>query len=344
MRVKRRLCWPIVFSIIAASLCQAQADENSTESANVGTEQTRQQIAEAGNREAQNELGIIAQGNHDYRGAFNWFQLAANQGLSGAQVGLGFLYDMGLGVEKDFDQAAHWYGLAAAQGDPDGEFDLAMCYLHGEGVEQDQTLARKWFSSALKHGDGGRSLNGIGLTYEDGQRDYAEAFHWYLKAAEMGFGEAQYNVCRMSAQGLGTAADYPEAVKWCSKLADSGDEWGQFGMGRIYEDGTGVPPDPVKAFQWYRKSAEQGNPAAQVSLGAMYSDGKGVRRDPVKAYMWVAVAGSGKHPDAQAALETLTDNMNKRQISAAQALALKWMQEHPPDPEKSLDHIEYTPQ
>jgi TPR repeat protein len=93
------------------------------------------------------------------------------------------------------------------------------------------------------------SANGVGLTYEDGQRDSAEAFHWYLEAAEMRFGEASYNVCRMAAQGLGIAADYPEAIKWCSKLADSGDEWGQFGMGRIYEDGTGVPPDPVKAFQ-----------------------------------------------------------------------------------------------
>jgi uncharacterized protein len=164
-----------------------------------------------------------------------------------------------------------------------------------------------------------------------------------LEAVEMGLGEASYNVSRMAAQGLGVAAD-PEAIKWCSKLADCGDEWGQFGIGRIYEDGTGVPPDPVKAFQWYRKSAEQGNPAAQLGLGAMYSDGKDVRRDLVKSYMWVAVAGSGKHPDAQAALETLTDNMTKRQISAAQALALKRTRKPPRDPEKSLDHIEYKPQ
>lgn len=257
MRVETRLCWLIASSIIAASLCQAQADESSTEGVNVGTEQTRQQEAEAGDRAAQNELGIIAQDNHDYRGAFHWFQLAANQGLSGAQVGLAFLYDMGLGVEQDFDQAAHWYGLAAAQGNTDGEFDLALCYLHGEGVEQDETLARKWFSSALKHGDGGRSLNGMGLTYDLGsQRDYTEAFRWYMKAAEVGFGDAQYNVCRMTAQGLGIATDYPVAVKWCSKLADSGDEWGNTGWGGFMRtaqacrpilqrrpDGTGSPPN-----------------------------------------------------------------------------------------------------
>jgi uncharacterized protein len=105
-----------------------------------------------------------------------------------------------------------------------------------------------------------------------------------------------------------------------------------------------VIADLAKAFHWYLKSAEQGNPAAQLSLGVMYSDGIGVQRDLVKAYMWVAVAGSGKHPDAQVALETLTDNMNERQISAGQALALKWTREHPRDPEKSLDHIEYKPE
>jgi uncharacterized protein len=258
MRVETRLSWLIVSSIIAASLCCAQEHGSGLDDATALTEPSLQQKADAGDREAQNQLGIIAQDNHDYGGAFKWFQLAANQGLSGAQVGLGFLYDMGLGIEKDIDQSAHWYGLAAAQGNPHGEFGLAICYLHGEGVEQDQILARKWFSSALKHGDGGRSLNGIGLTYDDGsRRDYTEAFRWYMKAAEVGYGEAKYNLCRMAAQGLGTAADYPEAVKWCLKAAESGDEWGQFGMGRINEDGTGVPPDLAKAAEWYRKSAER---------------------------------------------------------------------------------------
>ena len=155
MRTGTRVCWLIVIFVIAASLCQAQADESSPVDTNVGTELTLQQRADAGDSKAQNDLGMMAQDNHDYRGALKWFQRAANEGLSGAEVGLGFLYNMGLGTEQDFSQAAHWYGLAAAQGNPDGEFDLGMCYLHGEGVEQDQTLARKWFSLALRHGEVG---------------------------------------------------------------------------------------------------------------------------------------------------------------------------------------------
>jgi len=103
MQLETRLSWLIAFSVIAASLCQPQADKNSTEGANAGPVYMRQQEAEAGDREAQNDLGLLAQYKHDYRGAFHWFQLAANQGLSKAQVNLGFFYDMGLGVEKDFE-------------------------------------------------------------------------------------------------------------------------------------------------------------------------------------------------------------------------------------------------
>ena len=84
MRIETRLCWLIVVSIMAASLCHAQANESSPDGTNAGTEQTSQQKAESGDRNAQNELGIIAQDNHDYREAFKWFQLAANQGLSWA--------------------------------------------------------------------------------------------------------------------------------------------------------------------------------------------------------------------------------------------------------------------
>jgi TPR repeat protein len=343
MRIETKLCWSIAIAILAASLCQAQTNESSSD--NTGAELSLQHRAEAGNREAQNQLGLSAEAGQDYREAFKWFQLAANQGLSGAQVSLAFFYVMGLGTEKDLDQAFHWYSLAAAQGNPDAEYSVGVCYLHGEGVEQNLTLARKWISSALTHGDGGRSANGMGLTYEhDSPKDYAEALVWYSKAAEMGYGEAQYNVCRLAAQGLANPADYAGALKWCSKLADSGNEWGEYAMGRISQDGVGIQPDFKKAAEWFQKSAEQGNPAAQLTLGAMYSEGKGVKRDLVKAYMWIAVAGSGKHPDALAELESLTANMSKSQISAGQALALKWTQDHPRDPEQNLDHIVYKPE
>ena len=48
--------------------------------------------------------------------AAKWFRLAAEQGYSYAQYGLGGLYQYGEGVPKDLKEAAKWYKLAADQG------------------------------------------------------------------------------------------------------------------------------------------------------------------------------------------------------------------------------------
>lgn len=344
MRIRIEPCWTVATLIIAASLCHAQVIQSRPDETKVGSDLSLQQKAEAGDSGAQYELGLEAKERQDYRGAFKWFQLAAKQGLNGAQVDLAYLYVTGFGTDKDLEQAAHWYSLAAAQGNPNGEYSLGICYLHGEGVEQNLALARKWISSALAHGDGGRSANAMGLTYETGsEKDLNQAFNWYSKAAEMGYSEAQYNVCRLAAQGLVSPDDYAGAIKWCSTLAENGNPWGEYGMARICEQGVGMPPDLEKAADWYKKSAEQGNPAAQLSLAAMYSDGKGVQPDLVEAYKWAAIAGVKKHPEARDFFESLTARMTKHQISAGQSLAQKWIEEHPLDPESSqtLDHIVY---
>ena len=345
MRTSIKPCWTVAILIVAAALSRAQVVESNTDDAKAGSGSSTRQSAEAGDSGAQYELGLEAEQRQDYREAFRWFQLAAKQGLNGAQVDLAYLYVTGFGTVKDLEQAFHWYSLAAAQGNPNGEYSLGICYLHGEGIEQNLALARKWISSALSHGDGARSVNAMGLTYEIGsERDLSEALNWYNKAAEMGYSEAQFNVCRLTAQGLVSPADYKRAIDWCSTLAESGDPWGEYGLARIFEQGVGMQPDLTKAAEWYTKSAEQGNPAAQFALAGMYSQGKGVQKDLVEAYKWATIAGAKKHPEARDFMESLTAQMTKLQITSAQSLALKWTQEHPLDPESSqtLDHIVYN--
>jgi TPR repeat protein len=342
IRVQLRWTVPILAIVFATILCSAQ-EVSASQQANEWRS-SLQQKAEAGDSGAQYAIGLEAEQRQDYREAFKWFQLAAKQGLNGAQVDLAYLYVTGYGTEKDLEQAAHWYSLAAAQGNPNGEYSLGICYMHGEGLEQNLVLARKWIGLALTHGDGARSTNAMGLTYETGPgMDLNEALQWYTKAAEMGYNEAQYNVCRLTAQGLVSPTDYTRSIKWCSILAEQGDSWGEYGWARIFEQGVGVPPDFEKAAAWYKKSAEQGNPAAQLSLADLYFEGKGVQKDLVEAYKWAAVAGAKKNPAGRAFLERLSAQMTIRQKSSAQSLALKWVQEHPLDPESSqtLDHIIY---
>jgi uncharacterized protein len=343
MRIRIESCWTIAVLVVVTTFSHAQAT-GSDSSDRPSSALSLQQKADAGDSGAQYEVGIEANQRGDYREAFKWFTLAAKQGLDGAQVDLAYLYITGFGTEKDLEQAAHWYGLAAAQGNPNGEYSLGICYLHGEGIEQNLELARKWFSLALQHGDGARSVNGMGLSYETGPgSDLNEAFSWYNKAADMGYNEAQFSVCRLAAQGFVHPEDFKHAIDWCSKLAEKGDPWGEYGMARILQDGVGTQPDLKKAADWFGKSAEQGNPAAQLSLADMYASGKGVQKDLVQAYKWATIAGAKKNPQGQDFMESLTSEMTQKQISSAQSQALKWMQDHPLDPEssQSLDHIAY---
>ena len=342
----RGLCICLLASALASF---GQAPDQPTDHRLTAVDPEIRQKAEAGDREAQNEMGLAAQEDRNYAEAAQWFTRSAERGFSKAQASLGFFYGLGLGVEKDLGKSAHWYSLAAAQGDTDGEFGIGICYLHGYGVPQNFDEANVWFTRALNHGaDEGRSANGIGLSYEtrphkDKNKDYADAFRWYLKGAEMGFAESKYNVCRLTAQGLGgITVDYHEAIKWCTEVADGDDDfsaWGQYGLGRINEDGSGVPKDLKLAADWYRKAADQGHVVSQMKLVEFYSAGKGVERDPVQAYMWARVAAALNAPQPTGFLEKLGKRMDEAQFSQAEDLAQKWMQDHPIDPERTADVV-----
>jgi len=49
----------------------------------------------------------------DYKEAARWFLLAAKQGISQAQINLGFYYEHGLGLSQDSICAHMWFNIAA---------------------------------------------------------------------------------------------------------------------------------------------------------------------------------------------------------------------------------------
>jgi TPR repeat protein len=128
--------------------------------------------------------------NKNYAGALRWYQVAVDQGNALAQVGIGNLHAMGLGVAQDYAEALRWYRLSAAQGNSEAQDQLGFFYLSGWGVPQ----------------------------------DYAQALSLFRKAAEQGNEVAQRNIGMMFLQGLGVAADRAEAIRWFRKAAEKGDD------------------------------------------------------------------------------------------------------------------------
>ena len=56
--------------------------------------------------------------------------------------------------------------------------------------------------------------------------------------------------------------DYAEAMHWYRKAAEQGNAIAQFNLGVMYSNGEGVKRDQTEAAKWYRLAAAQGNVSA----------------------------------------------------------------------------------
>jgi len=68
--------------------------------------------------------------------------------------------------------------------------------------------------------------------------------------------------------------------------AEAGDDEAQFELGKRYANGMGVVQDDVQAAAWYRRAAERGNTDAMVAYGRCLVEGRGVRADLVEGGKW----------------------------------------------------------
>ncbi len=151
------------------------------------------------------------------------------------------------------------------------------------------------------------------LEYGRGVRqNVKKAFHWYKKAAEQGFVEAQYTLGRMYERGAGIKSYRPNDFQLFNfketprrfsinsslhggySLSAFSDPYSpHFGLGQGsietsnhgYKQSSVIKQDMKKAQKWYEKAAEQGHPHAQVNLGAMYYS-QSVEQDYAKAFEW----------------------------------------------------------
>jgi TPR repeat protein len=140
----------------------------------------------------------------------------------------------------------------------------------------DQPFFRRWFSrpqspavetteTRAGHGDAEAQFNlGVKFAGEGATQDYAQALHWYLKAADQSHALAQFNLAVMYAAGQGAPRDEAKSAGWMQKAADQGDAGAQYNIGmklhRASLDGLpeAAPESRIQAYKWLQLSAAQG--------------------------------------------------------------------------------------
>lgn len=178
-----------------------------------------------------------------------WFQ-AAEQGLTDAQIRLGFVYFAGEdGVSRDPAEWLHWYRKAASQGCVYCQFALGVAY---RAASQGHRDSRGWDYRGLA------------------PRDYPEALFWFRKAAAQGFTESEEALAEMYHNGEGVLQDHDEEVSWYRKAATGSQGWAgeaKYHVGLAYESGEGVAKDFVLAYMWFNLAA-----ADKLDLAAQSRD------------------------------------------------------------------------
>jgi hypothetical protein len=102
--------------------------------------------------EMQYERGAKDFERGDYAGALDSYRSAANQGFAPAQNRVGYMYQLGKGVDQDFEAAMNWYLRAADQGYAIAQFNVGALFEGGIGVTRSVADAIRWYELAAKQG------------------------------------------------------------------------------------------------------------------------------------------------------------------------------------------------
>jgi len=89
----------------------------------------------------------------DYETAYAGFYTLAKEEENLAAINyLGVMHYLGYGRKRDVKMARQWFEVAANKGLAGAQFNLGNIYVNGEGVQRDFTKAYMWFYIANEYG------------------------------------------------------------------------------------------------------------------------------------------------------------------------------------------------
>ena len=117
-------------------------------------------------------------------------------------------------------------------------------------------------------------------------QDFAEAAHWYERAAEAGHPGAQNQIGYFYHAGIGVPVDLERSVHWFQRASASGSVIGTVNLGVAYLEGIGIPKSGEMAVQLLSEAFYKGSGTAASFLGDMYYFGEGVPQDRAAGENW----------------------------------------------------------
>ena len=167
---------------------------------------------------------------------------------------------------------------------------------HEPEVMVGETISIEEFNKRLRKGDG--------------KPDYlAEAYKWWLKAAEAGDVESMLKVSGRLYDGIGVDKDEKTSFEWDMKAAELGNVRAMRLVAHKYWMGLGVESSKEKKYEWYLKAAEKGDEDAIQEVAVMVGVGEGTAKDDKKAAEWIQKLSRKAAAEAMYNIGVRTDSM-----------------------------------
>ena len=165
-----------------------EIDELSPEAASPG-KITLKSAATNGDRIAQYQLGLTHLEAKRNAEAVRLIRLSANQGLAAAQYRLAKLYESGIGVEQNLATAMRLLKQAANNGNRIAMHDYGHYFATGTAMDApDFSAAANWFLKAAERGVLDSQFN-LGVLYQEGSgvtKSLTDSYVWYAIAGAQG--------------------------------------------------------------------------------------------------------------------------------------------------------------
>lgn len=187
---------------------------------------------------------------------------AAKMGVVKAMYRAGLCYEKGIGVEMEMARALEFYQMAAEQGNEKARKKLEV---HQKIVSElvaeknaqqtdlneinDQTSVEE---EITEDENSAESIFNKGYAFLMGNKtaqNFGKAAEMFERAAQLDYGEAQYQLALLYERGQGVEPNYSKAAALYEKAMLGGVEEARYALAECYEKGLGVPKDLAKASQ-----------------------------------------------------------------------------------------------
>lgn len=209
--------------------------------------------------------------------ALSYFQKSADAGYAGGIADVGYMYELGYGVDKDIAKALQMYLKAADAGNAIGLCNAGYFYEQGIGTDQNHETALQFYLLSASKGNA-RATYKVGFLkqYGDINQDvnYSDISKWYAQSAQKDYIPAKVELAFLLLDGLGVPKNQERAME---VLEEAGPQnvgaWGACRIAKYLSR-----KNPARALVWakaaYDKADEYVSSAESAKLlGFLYLKG-----------------------------------------------------------------------